>query len=177
MGRREFLAILDTVRDVLHNKPVLIGCSRRSRATFRGLSKASAFFLGVLSNHPSSNLQRIAKHLAPLLTNHPRLHQFNAERDFAIASRRWKDKVKTLRIELDRISEDDRDDGFDNWWDRLSDIVGILEGRQEVLKRVCNDLGADWKEVCIAWSIFVDPRIRRQELPQVAPQFHDEKLR
>lgn len=145
-----------------------------TRATFRGLSKASAFFLGVLSNHPSSNLQRIAKHLAPLLTNHPRLHQFNAERDFAIASRRWKDKVKTLRIELDRISEDDRDDGFDNWWDRLSDIVGILEGRQEVLKRVCNDLGADWKEVCIAWSIFVDPRIRRQELPEVVADVLDE---
>ena len=119
----------------------------------------------MLSNHPSPNLQHLAAHLIPLLTNHPRLHQFDAERDFAIASRRWKDKVKTLRIELDRVPEADRDDGFDNWWDRLSDIVGILEGRQEVLKRVCNDLGADWKEVCIAWGIFVDPRIRRQELP------------
>lgn len=137
------------------------------RATLRGLSKASAFFLNILSNHPSSNLQRLAQHLIPLLTNHPRLYQFNAERDFAIASRRWKDKVKTLRIELDRVPEDDREDGFENWWDRFSDIVGVLEGRPEVLKRVCNELGADWKEVCVAWSIFVDPRLRRQELPLV----------
>lgn len=123
--------------------------------------------MDVLSNHPSSNLRHLAQHLAPLLANHPRLHQFNAERDFAIASRRWKDKVKTLRVELDRIPEDDREDGFDNWWNRLSDIVCILEGRREVMKRVCTELGADWKEVCIAWSIFVDPRLRRQELPSV----------
>lgn len=128
--------------------------------------------MDALSNHPSPNLQRLTQHLVPLLANHPRLHQFNAERDFAVASRRWKDKVKTLRIELDHVPEDDREDGFDNWWDRLSDIVSILEGRQEVLKRVCNELGADWKEVCIAWGIFVDPRLRRQELPLVAiPSF------
>ena len=49
----------------------------------------------------------------------------------------------------------------------MSDIVGVLEGRVEVLKRVCDDLGADWKEVCVAWTIFVDPRLRRQELPSV----------
>lgn len=139
-----------------------------SRATLRGLSKATAFFLDVLAqNHPSDYLRRLSQHLSPLLTNFPRLNQFNAEKDFALASRRWKDRVKTLRIELDRVPEDTRDDGFDNWWDRLSDIVGVLEGRGEVLKRVCTDLGAEWKEVCIAWSIFVDPRLRRHELPSV----------
>ncbi len=73
--------------------------------------------------------------------------------------------MKTLRVELDRIPEDVREDDFDNWWDRFSDIVGILEGREEVVKRLCNDLGADWKEVCVAWGVFIDPRIRRQDLP------------
>lgn len=75
--------------------------------------------------------------------------------------------MKTLRLELDRVPEDDRSDGFDDWWDRFSDIVSILEGRAEVLKRLCLDLGASWKEVCVAWGIFVDPRLRRQDLPYV----------
>ena len=131
----------------------------------RGLSKASAFFLESLAKHPSENLQRVSQHLATLLVNHPRLHQFDSERDFAISSRRWKEKIKTLRLELDRLPETDRDDGFDNWWDRFSDLVSILEGREEVLKRLCVDFGADWKEVCVAWGIFVDPRLRRQDLP------------
>ena len=90
---------------------------------------------------------------------------FSAEKDFAFALRRWNERVKALRIEMNGVPEDDRFDGPENWWDRLGDIVGILEGRPEVLRRVCEDLGADWKEVCVAWSIFVDPRMRRQDLP------------
>ena len=137
----------------------------KSSTTLRGLSKASAFFLETLSRHPASYLQRVSEQLIPLLTNHPRFTQFSTERDFSVASRRWKDQVKTLRVELDRIPEDVRDDDFDNWWDRFSDIVGILEGREEVIKRLCNELGADWKEVCAAWGVFIDPRVRRQDLP------------
>ena len=107
----------------------------------------------------------MAQQLSPLLTKHPRLRDFDRERDFAVASRRWHDKVKTLRIELDRVPESERDDGFENWWDRLSDIVGILEGRPDIVKKVCADLGADWKEVCAAWGIFVDTRLQRRDLP------------
>ncbi|KAI0369186.1 hypothetical protein BV20DRAFT_1044625 [Pilatotrama ljubarskyi] len=144
------------------------------RTSLRGLSKASAFFLNVLGQHPSTYLQSLAEQLSPLLTNHPRLHQFSAERDFAVASRRWKDKVKTLRIELDRVPVSERDDGFENWWDRFSDIVGILEGRGDVVKRVCTELGADWKEVCSVWGIFIDTRLRRQDLPEIVAQVLDE---
>jgi nuclear pore complex protein Nup85 len=93
------------------------------------------------------------------------LINFTAEKDFAIAIRRWKEKVKALRIDMDGIPEASRSDGYSNWWDRLNDIVGILEGRPDVLQRVCEDLGADWKEVCVAWSVFVTPRMRREELP------------
>ncbi|KAH9926312.1 Nup85 nucleoporin-domain-containing protein [Epithele typhae] len=135
---------------------------------------SSAFFLEVLANHPSTYLQPLTQQLSPLLTNHPRLNHFSAERDFAIASRRWRDKVKTLRLELDRVPESERDDGFENWWDRFSDIVSILEGRADVVRRVCAELGADWKEVCAAWGIFVDTRLRRQDLPEVVAQILDE---
>lgn len=131
----------------------------------RGLSKASAFFLNTLAEHPSPYLQNVAQQISPLLTNHPRLHQFSAERDFVVASRRWKDKVKTLRLELDRVPVNARDDGFENWWDRFSDIVGVLEGRGDVMKKVCVELDADWKEICSAWGVFVDTRLRRQDLP------------
>jgi nuclear pore complex protein Nup85 len=135
------------------------------RATLRGLSKASVFFFKMLSEHPSEDLQHLAETMASIITSQPRLQDFAAERDFAYASRRWKDKVKALRVEMDQVPEADRYDDFDNWWDRLSDIVGILEGRGEIVQRVCEELGADWKEVCAAWGVFVDSRLRRQDLP------------
>lgn len=102
--------------------------------------------------------------MIPLIETQPRLVNFSTEKDFAYAMRRWSEKVKALRIELDRVPEAIRFDDFENWWDRLSDIVGILEGRSEVLMRVCEDLGADWKEVCVAWTVFVDARSRRHDL-------------
>ena len=140
-------------------------CLYSVRATLRGLSKASVFFLDILSRHPSEDLQRLSKELMPLIDSQPRLQNFSTERDFAYAIRRWNDKVKSLRLELDRVPEDDRHDGFDNWWDRVSDIVGVLEGREEVIQKICEDTGGDWKEVAVAWGIFTDTRLRRQDLP------------
>ena len=135
------------------------------RATLRGLSKASIFFLDALSRHPSEDLQLLAKDLVPLIDSQPRLQHFSIERDYTYASRRWRDRVKTLRLALDRVPEVDRHDDFENWWDRLSDIVGALEGREDVIRKICDESGGDWKEVCIAWSIFVDVRLRRRDLP------------
>lgn len=139
------------------------------RAILRGLSKAATFFLGTLSTHPSDNLRRLFQQLSPLLQSQPHLQSFEAERDFAYASHRWKEKVQALRIELDSVPEDNRHDGIENWWDRLSDIVGILEGRSEVIRRVCEDLGTDWREVSVSWGVFTDVRLRRQDLPYVTP--------
>lgn len=136
-----------------------------TRATLRGLSKASVFFFNMLSGHPSEDLQQLSQTMTSIIASQPRLQNFTAERDFAYASRRWKDKVKAIRVEMDQIPEADRYDDFDNWWDRLSDIVGVLEGRGEIVQRVCEELGADWKEVCAAWGVFVDSRLRRQDLP------------
>jgi nuclear pore complex protein Nup85 len=93
---------------------------------------------------------------------------FSAERDFVYAHRRWRDKIKAIRIDMDHVPEDERHDGFENWWDRLSDLVGVLEGRGDVLRRVCEELGADWREVAAAWGIFVDSRLRRHDLPYVS---------
>ncbi|KAJ7623243.1 Nup85 nucleoporin-domain-containing protein [Roridomyces roridus] len=145
-----------------------------TRATLRGLSKASVFFLKTLSGHPSEDLQQLAETMVSLVETQPRLQNFAAERDFAYASRRWKDKVKAVRVEMDQVPEDDRFDDFDNWWDRLSDMVGVLEGRGEIVQRVCEELGADWKEVCAAWGIFVDPRLRREDLPDVVRRVLDD---
>ncbi|KAH9987143.1 nucleoporin Nup85-like protein [Russula compacta] len=141
-----------------------------TRSVLRGFSKAPVFLLETLSRHPSEHLQSVAQHLAPLLSSHPRIVQFSSERDFVIALRRWKEKVKTLRLELDRVPEDAREDEFENWWKSFSNIVGILEGRPEIIQNICLDLNADWKEVCAAWSIFVNHRLRRQDLPEVVNQ-------
>ena len=136
-----------------------------SRVVLRGLSGAAMFFFSVLSqHHPSEALRLLSQEIIPLLTGQPRISDFSTEKDFVYASRRWKDRVKALRVELDRIPEDSRHDEYDNWWDRLSDIIGILEGRQTVILKVCEDLGADWREVCAASSVFVNTRLRRQDL-------------
>ncbi|KAJ8520283.1 hypothetical protein ONZ45_g2879 [Pleurotus djamor] len=141
-----------------------------TRAILRGLRKAAVFFLDALSRHPSEALHPLSKRLIPIIETQPFLQQFSSERDFAHASHRWKEKVKELRIEMDFVPEDDRSDDFDNWWARMSDIVGILEGRESVVQRVCEDLDADWKEVCAAWGIFLDTRLRRQDLPYIVAQ-------
>ncbi len=123
------------------------------------------FFFKTLSQHESDSLRDLTKILIPLVDSQPRLSAYNTEKDFVHASRRWKEKIQALRVEMDRIPEEEREDDFDNWWDRLSDIVGILEGRGDVLQRVCDELGCDWKEVCAAWGVFINTRLRRQDLP------------
>ena len=135
------------------------------RTVLRGLSKASLFFLEALKRHPSDDLQQIAETLGALISSQPRLQNFTAERDFVFASNRWNNQVKALRIEMDSVPKGNRFDDFENWWDRFSDIVAILEGRSDIIQRVCEELGADWKEVCATWGVFVDARLRRHDLP------------
>ena len=82
------------------------------------------------------------------------------------ARHRWRERVKAVRVQMERVPEGDRADDVEFWWDNLSDIVGILEGRGDIVQRVCEEFEEpDWKEVCAAWGIFVNPRLRRQELP------------
>ena len=136
-----------------------------SRATIRGLPKAVVYFLEQLSQHPSEELQRLSVRLSTLLEKHPRQRQYSTEKEFFTSSRRWREKSKALRIELDRVPETDRNDGYENWWDNLSDLVGILEGREDVLQRVCVDLGGGWKEIVCTYGIWIDVGLRRADLP------------
>ena len=129
--------------------------------------KPSLFFLGRLADHPSENLQHISDKLIELLERHPRQQYYTTEKEFFTKSRRWRDKMRSLRIELDRVPESDRNDGFENWWENVSDLLGILEGREEVLKRVCIDLGGTWKEIICTYGIWVDVTLRRSDLPYV----------
>lgn len=134
-------------------------------ATIRGLVKLSVFFLRSLESHPSENLQRIGKRLVDLLEKHPRQKHVNTEQEFHSNSRRWRDRVRSLRIELDRVPEDDRNDGFENWWDNVSDLIGVMEGREEVLQRACVALGGGWKDIVCAHGVWTDIGLRRSELP------------
>ncbi|KAI0028322.1 Nup85 nucleoporin-domain-containing protein [Vararia minispora EC-137] len=145
-----------------------------TRTVLRGLLKSSEFFVTALSRHPSEYLSSISETLCPLLSGQPRLVHFKTERDFVVAQRRWKERVKSLRLELDRIPDHARQDGTGDWWTPLSNIIGILEGRGDVIKDVCANLEGDWKEVCAAWGVFVDHRLLRQDLPEVVKQILDE---
>lgn len=127
--------------------------------------KSSTFFLRSLFDHPSENLQRIARRLVALLEKHPRQRNFSTEKEFLATSRRWKDKVKALRIELDRVPERDRSDHFENWWENVSDMLGILEGREDILQRICIELGGGWKEIICVYGIWVNVSLRRADLP------------
>ena len=112
-------------------------------------------------------MQLLAEKLVDLLNYHPRLKNFNTEKEFSVSSRRWRERAKALRIDLDRVPEDDRDDGFENWWDNVSDLLGILEGRSDILQRVCMDIGGGWKEYICAYGVWVDVSMRRSDLPYV----------
>lgn len=112
-------------------------------------------------------MRRIAERLVDLLERHPRQRQFTTEKEFFTSSRRWRERAKALRIELDRVPENDRNDGYENWWDNVSDLVGILEGREDVLQRVCVDLGGGWKEIVCTYGIWIDVALRRADLPYV----------
>ncbi|KAI5895131.1 uncharacterized protein SCHCODRAFT_02618667 [Schizophyllum commune H4-8] len=138
------------------------------RTTLRGLTKATTFFLDTLTRHPSDNLPGLAQELIPIINSQPHLQSFNSEREFMQAHHRWRERVKAVRVQMERVPEDDRADDVEFWWDNLSDIVGILEGRGDIVQRVCEEFEEpDWKEVCAAWGIFVNPRLRRQELPGI----------
>lgn len=114
--------------------------------------------------HPSPDLQDLSQELIPLLETRPRRSNYVSDREFTNASRRWKDRVRTLRIEMDKVPEDNREDEYGNWWNRLSGIICILEGREDQVLRACEELGADWKEYAVAWTVFVDDRVRRSDL-------------
>ncbi|KAF9648762.1 hypothetical protein BDM02DRAFT_3180018 [Thelephora ganbajun] len=132
-----------------------------TRTVLRGLTKVTVFFLKLLSSsHPSSYLQSLSDSLISILEIQPRLQQFKTEYEFTLARRRWENRVKALRIELHHVPEDGgtRLDGRHDWWGWLSDIR----------RCVVRGLGGGWKEICAAWGVFVDPRLRRQELPKVA---------
>jgi nuclear pore complex protein Nup85 len=130
------------------------------------LVKSSDFFISILARHPSEHLSSLAEKLRPLLSEQPRLVHFQTEREFVVAQRRWKERVKSVRLELDRVPDHSRRDRDGDWWTSLSNIVGILEGRADVLKAVCLDvMDGDWKEFCAAWGVFVDHRLLRQDLP------------
>lgn len=127
--------------------------------------KSTIFFLKALEHHPSENLRDIAERLAGILGKHPRQSQYSTEKEFFVSSRRWRDRTKALRIELDRVPENDRHDGHDDWWENVSDLLGILEGRGEILQRVCDELDSDWKEVVCTWGVWIDIGLRRADLP------------
>jgi len=113
----------------------------------------------------------MVKLLQPLVMNQPHLRNFTSEREFVFAARQWRDQVKALRVEMDKIPERERTvhldlRGGEDWWEKLSDIVSLLEGESQKFKQIIKTkFSGDWKEGVAAWSIFVDRRTRRESLP------------
>jgi nuclear pore complex protein Nup85 len=72
--------------------------------------------------------------------------------------------VRALRNELEML---DDSEGRGDWREGLEDLVGVLEGRQEVVLRVCSEEagGHGWREVLSVWGIWVQADFRRQDLP------------
>ncbi|KZT07396.1 uncharacterized protein LAESUDRAFT_677822 [Laetiporus sulphureus 93-53] len=145
-----------------------------TRAVLRGLTETCTIFLDRLQSHPLFALRELAALLSRLLNERPRMLKSATDKEFIINTRRWKHRFQELRIKLGRVAEQDRDDGFDNWWERLNEITGVLEGRQQVMKRVCSNLGLDWKERVILYCIHVNPRLHRDTLQTLTAQILEE---
>ncbi|PCH44067.1 hypothetical protein WOLCODRAFT_76869 [Wolfiporia cocos MD-104 SS10] len=144
------------------------------RLVMRDFSHIAAVFVRMLARHPSPFVQDLSARLVPIVSSHPRLREFNSEREFVIKLRRWRDNVKTLRFELDRVPEEEREDSTADWWEWFSDIVGVLEGREEVVRRVCEELRTGWKELLAVLCMFVETRMQRTDLPDVVAQLLEE---
>ncbi|KAG8894882.1 hypothetical protein FRB99_000927 [Tulasnella sp. 403] len=141
------------------------------RATIRGLSKGAIHFFQDLKNHPSAHVRHIAPMLTKVLESHPTSSQFATELEFFNAHRRWKDTVRPLRNELQLL--DDSEEG--DWREGLEDLVGVLEGDQDTVMRVCSEEngGYGWREVLGVWGVWVQVDFRRQDLPDTLAIIND----
>lgn len=166
MGGRSVLAVSHKVMP-FWSCNVITPTDALGRAIMRGLAKASTFFLEVLSKHSSRHLANFAQQLKTLVEEHPRLNQFSAERDFSVKSWKWRDQIKALQLELATVPDEERQDEFENWWDRFSGIVGVLAGHVDMSIKVCREVGADWREMCALWCIYVNPTLRRSDFTYV----------
>ncbi|KAG8913367.1 hypothetical protein FRC00_002541 [Tulasnella sp. 408] len=135
-----------------------------TRATVRGLWKGASHFFNILSSHPSPILRRIAPQLVKTLESHPRSTSYGTEQEFFSAHSRWSDSVRLLRRELQLLN---KTEGQGDWREGLEDLVGILEGKQDVIMKVCSEgEGATgWREAVAVWGIWVRPDFKRQDLP------------
>ncbi|KAG8930276.1 hypothetical protein FRC02_004409 [Tulasnella sp. 418] len=134
------------------------------RCTIRGLSAGAMHFFSTLASHPSATLRRIAPLLPPLLKSHPRSTSFRSEHEFFSAHRKWKDSLRRLRSEIELLEDSD---GQGDWREGLEDLLGVLEGNQEVIMKVCGEDvgGGGWREVIGIWGVWVEPNLRRDDLP------------
>ncbi|KAJ3801083.1 hypothetical protein GGU11DRAFT_741891 [Lentinula aff. detonsa] len=123
----------------LGNLQILLASCRSSpgASPLEGFQKLRSSQIACCIIHPVVICKTSSRMLIPVVESHPRL--FTTEED----SRKLKDRVKALRVETDRIPEESRLDDYCNWWNSLSDFVGILEGRGEVIQRICEKLGVD----------------------------------
>ncbi|KAG9019091.1 hypothetical protein FRB90_006405, partial [Tulasnella sp. 427] len=133
-------------------------------ATLRGIWKGASHFFGLLSSHTSPILRRIAPQLVKTLESHPRSTSYGTEQEFFSAHARWSDSVRTLRRELRML---DKSEGVGDWREGVEDLVGILEGKHDVLMKVCSegDGAEGWREAIAVWGIWVRPDFKRQDLP------------
>lgn len=121
-------------------------------------------FFTNLSKHPSPSLRHIAASLPKILQEHPRASNFSTEHEFFTSMRRWKDSVRILRNEVQMLDESE---GRGDWREGLEDLVGVLEGKQDVIMRVCaGDYGGSgWREVFGVWGLWVQQDFRRSDWP------------
>ncbi|KIO24693.1 hypothetical protein M407DRAFT_25939 [Tulasnella calospora MUT 4182] len=143
-----------------------------TRATVRGLWKGASHFFSILSSHPSPILRRIAPQLVKTLESHPRSTSYGTEQEFFSAHSRWSDSVRLLRRELQLLN---KTEGQGDWREGLEDLVGILEGKQDVIMDICSEGegAAGWREAVAVWGIWVRPDFKRQDLPDTLALIND----
>ena len=133
------------------------------RCILRGLSAGALHFFALLASHPSPELRSIIALIPRVLNAQPRSTSFSTENEFFVAHRRWLQEVRQLRVEVDML---DDGDGRGEWREGLEDMMGVLEGKQDVIVRMCSDEegGHGWREAVGVWGIWVNVELRRDDL-------------
>lgn len=136
-----------------------------TQALLRGFFSTASVALSALKAHPHQALGDITVQIAGLIESCPRSTAFAHEHDFSIAFREHRIRVVDLQAKLlINLENTPSEEGeVADLMGQLASVLDIFLGKPQAILAAAED----WREALVAWSLFVRPTARRDDLPLV----------